>query len=201
MCWASVSARNGDSLSTTSPIASLTTSSKRDMCAPFWSEPRSTKQSMRARNSSSWMRTTFSTPVTPTRESPTGTEGGRAWTSSPSLCVVEGESICRVARIGAKASGRPAAGTGRRGCGQHREQHERPAILVSLRAQLVGSTPSTARDMPGSEPETRNKVASRYLYRWSSRQQAIVLDPEKAEHSRSEERSEREFAPDRKSTR
>ena len=36
MCWASVSARKGDSLSTTSPIASLTTSSKRDMCAPFW---------------------------------------------------------------------------------------------------------------------------------------------------------------------
>ena len=37
MCCASVSARNGDSLSTTSPIASLTTSSKRDMCAPFCS--------------------------------------------------------------------------------------------------------------------------------------------------------------------
>ena len=37
MCCASVSARNGDSLRTTSPIASLTTSSKRDMCAPFWS--------------------------------------------------------------------------------------------------------------------------------------------------------------------
>jgi hypothetical protein len=29
------------------------------------------------------MRTTFSTPVTPTRESPTATPGGRAWTSSP----------------------------------------------------------------------------------------------------------------------
>ena len=36
MWRASVSARNGDWLSTTSPIASLTTSSKRDMCAPFW---------------------------------------------------------------------------------------------------------------------------------------------------------------------
>ena len=82
MCWASVSARNGDSLSTTSPIASLTTSSKRDMCAPFWSRLRSTKQSSRAKNSSSRMRTTFSTPVTPTRESPTGTAGARAWTSS-----------------------------------------------------------------------------------------------------------------------
>jgi hypothetical protein len=80
---ASVSARNGDSLRTTSPIASLTTSSKRDMCAPFWSRLRSTKQSRRAKNSSSRMRTTFSTPVTPTRESPTRTPGGRAWTSSP----------------------------------------------------------------------------------------------------------------------
>ena len=29
----------------TSPMASLTTSSKRDMCAPFWRGPRSTKQS------------------------------------------------------------------------------------------------------------------------------------------------------------
>src|SRR6476646_6480396 len=29
------------------------------------------------------MRTTFSTPVTPTRESPTAIWGGRAWTSSP----------------------------------------------------------------------------------------------------------------------
>ena len=75
MCCASVSARNGDSLRTTSPIASLTTSSKRDMCAPFWSRPRSTKQSSRAKNSSSRMRTTFSTPVTPTRESPTAIAG------------------------------------------------------------------------------------------------------------------------------
>ena len=36
MCSASVSALNVDSPRTTSPIASLTTSSKRDMCAPFW---------------------------------------------------------------------------------------------------------------------------------------------------------------------
>ena len=70
MCWASVSARNGDSLSTTSPIASLMTSSKRDMCAPFWSRLRSTKQSKRAKNSSSRMRTTFSTPVTPDAREP-----------------------------------------------------------------------------------------------------------------------------------
>ena len=54
------------------PIASLTTSSKRDMCAPFWFGPRSTTHSKRARNSCSlpsWSRRiTFSTPVTPTRE-------------------------------------------------------------------------------------------------------------------------------------
>ena len=57
----------------TSPIASLTTSSKRDMCAPFWRGPRSTKQSSLAENSRSVppdaMRMTFSTFVTPTRES------------------------------------------------------------------------------------------------------------------------------------
>ena len=68
-------------VSTTSPIASLTTSSKRDMCAPFCARLRSTKHSRRAKNSSSRMRTTFSTPVTPTRERPTPIAGVRAWTS------------------------------------------------------------------------------------------------------------------------
>ena len=53
MCSASVSALNGDSPRTTSPIASLTTSSKRDMCAPFWSGPSSTTHSKRAENSCS----------------------------------------------------------------------------------------------------------------------------------------------------
>ena len=48
MRWASCSARNADSPRTTSPIASLTTSSKRDMCAPFCCGPRSTKHSSRA---------------------------------------------------------------------------------------------------------------------------------------------------------
>ena len=82
MCCASVSARKGDSVRTTSPMASLTTSSKRDMCAPFCSWLRSTKHSSRAKYSSSRIRTTFSTPVTPTRESPTGTLGVRDCTSS-----------------------------------------------------------------------------------------------------------------------
>ena len=53
MCSASVSALKVASPSTTSPIASLTTSSKRDMCAPFWSGPRSTTHSKRAENSCS----------------------------------------------------------------------------------------------------------------------------------------------------
>ena len=57
----------------TSPIASLTTSSKRDMCAPFWRGPRSTKHSsLRAEELLApvgAIRMTFSTPVTPTRES------------------------------------------------------------------------------------------------------------------------------------
>ena len=39
MWWASVSAWKTFSASTTSPMASLTTSSKRDMCAPFWLRP------------------------------------------------------------------------------------------------------------------------------------------------------------------
>ena len=107
MCWASVSARNGDSLRTTSPIASLTTSSKRDMCAPFCAELRSTKQANRAKNSSSRMRTTFSTPVTPTRERPIGTEGARAWTSSPAAGVGDSEWICRVTCTSTKPSDRP----------------------------------------------------------------------------------------------
>src|SRR5271155_602602 len=120
MCSASVSARNGDPESTTSPIASLITSSKRDMCAPFCSWLRSTKHSRRAKNSSSRIRTTFSTPVTPTRESPTGTLGGRAWTSSPALCGGSSGGGSRVACTTAKPS---AAVTG----------VSRPTILVSLR--------------------------------------------------------------------
>ena len=85
MCSASVSALNVDSPRTTSPIASLTTSSKRDMCAPFWLGPSSTTHSKRAENSCSvpfcWIRITFSTPVTPTRERLSWTDGRRAWTS------------------------------------------------------------------------------------------------------------------------
>src|SRR3954451_13292124 len=86
MCWARVSARNALSPSTTSPIASLTTSSKRLICAPFWCGPRSTKQSRRAEKSCSAplarMRMTFSTLVTPTRESERDSVGAWLWTSS-----------------------------------------------------------------------------------------------------------------------
>jgi len=64
----------------TSLIASLTTSSKRDMCAPFWLGPSSTTHSKRAENSCSEplhrIRITFSTPVTPTRERLSATAGG-----------------------------------------------------------------------------------------------------------------------------
>jgi len=85
MCSASVSTLNVDSPSTTSPIASLMTSSKRDMCAPFWLRPSSTTHSKLAEKSCSvplWrMRITFSTPVTPTRERLSCTAGRRAWTS------------------------------------------------------------------------------------------------------------------------
>ena len=69
----------------TSPMTSLTTSSKRDMCAPFCFGPRSTKHSRRAEYSCSApggpTRMTFSTFVTPTRESDTWTVGQRSWTS------------------------------------------------------------------------------------------------------------------------
>ena len=81
-----VAARSALSPRTTSPRASLTTSSKRLMCAPFWCGPRSTKQSSRAEYSCSaplaWMRMTFSTLVTPTRESESERVGARFWTSS-----------------------------------------------------------------------------------------------------------------------
>src|ERR671917_2025556 len=66
----------------TSAIASLTTSSKRLMCAPFWCGPRSTKQSRRAENRSFPIRMTFSTLVTPTRERDRESVGTRLWTSS-----------------------------------------------------------------------------------------------------------------------
>ena len=76
---------NVDSPSTTCPIAALTTSSKRDMCAPFWAAPRSTTHSKRAENSCSApfcsSRMTFSTSVTPTRERLIGTLGRCDWTS------------------------------------------------------------------------------------------------------------------------
>ena len=82
---ASASALKVDSPSTTSPMTSLTTSSKRDMCAPFCCAPRSTKHCSRAEKSCSspcWrMRTIFSISVTPTRERLTRRLGACAWTS------------------------------------------------------------------------------------------------------------------------
>ena len=57
----------------------MTTSSKRDMCAPFWRGPRSTKQSSFAQYKRSVpfapIRMTFSTFVTPTRDSETWNVG------------------------------------------------------------------------------------------------------------------------------
>src|ERR1700722_13900347 len=41
------------------------------------------------------MRMTFSTPVTPTRESPTGIDGVRAWTSSPTV-LGESDGVERI---------------------------------------------------------------------------------------------------------
>src|SRR5216684_5923193 len=53
------------------------------------------------------MRTTFSTPVTPTRERPTGTPGGRSWTSSPAPLAGAGEGLicvtCTVASLARRA--------------------------------------------------------------------------------------------------
>src|SRR5579872_4042594 len=97
MCSARVSALNVDSPRTTCPIASLTTSSKRDMWAPFWSGPRSTTHSNRAEKSCSrspWLRRmTFSTPVTPTRERPSWTGGAWACTSRIETVGVRGGFI------------------------------------------------------------------------------------------------------------
>src|SRR3954470_13558685 len=101
MCCAKVSARNALSPSTTSPIASLTTSSKRLICAPFWCGPRPTKQYRRAENSCSdplaRIRMTFSTLVTPTRERERESVGTRLWTSSKdrvmTLSVVQGAEL------------------------------------------------------------------------------------------------------------
>src|SRR4051794_17272106 len=85
MCSARTSTRNASPI-TTSSIASSKSSAKRDMCAPFWCGSRSTVQSIRAAISRScvpWRRRiAFSTPLTPTRESASGTSGAAAWRSS-----------------------------------------------------------------------------------------------------------------------
>src|SRR6476646_1745179 len=99
---ASCSALKPVSLRITSPMTSLTTSSKRDMCAPFCFGPRSTKHSRFAEKSCGWpspaaMRITFSTPVMPTRESDTWTVGDDAWTSGWAVSVVGCMAVpCRV---------------------------------------------------------------------------------------------------------
>ena len=82
MCSASVSALNVDSPRTTSPIASLTTSSNRDMCAPFWFAAE-LDDALEARREQLLgpvlrIRITFSTPVTPTRDRLSWTAGRRA---------------------------------------------------------------------------------------------------------------------------
>src|SRR4051794_10643231 len=85
MCSARTSTRNASPI-TTSSIASSKSSAKRDMCAPFWCGSRSTVQSIRAAISRScvpWRRRiAFSTPLTPTRESASGTSGAAACRSS-----------------------------------------------------------------------------------------------------------------------
>jgi hypothetical protein len=53
------------------------------------------------------MRTTFSTPVTPTRESPSAIPGTRAWTSSPAPNAGEIEEVGEPACTVAKPSARP----------------------------------------------------------------------------------------------
>jgi hypothetical protein len=88
--WASRSARIPASPRTRSRTAWLMTSSKRDMCTPRRVGPSSTKHSSRAENSCGerrstpmWM--TFSTPVSPTRDSDMRTDGSAAWTSTGSV--------------------------------------------------------------------------------------------------------------------
>jgi hypothetical protein len=77
---ASCSALKPVSLRITSPMTSLTTSSKRDMCAPFCFGPEIDEAFEVAREelrrpSPAAMRMTFSTPVSPTRERETWTVG------------------------------------------------------------------------------------------------------------------------------
>ena len=79
MCSASSSTSSASPI-TTSSIASSNSSGKRDMCTPFCAGSRSTVQSISAAISFSlppWlMRIAFWTPLTPARESPSGTSGG-----------------------------------------------------------------------------------------------------------------------------
>ena len=74
---------------TTSSIASLTSSSKRDMCAPFWSGRRSQKHMISAWKSRSvplWlMRIAFAERVTPALDRLIGAVGRVSWRSSATL--------------------------------------------------------------------------------------------------------------------
>src|SRR5277367_7200659 len=111
------------------------------MCAPFWLRLRSTKQSSRARNSSSRIRTTFSTPLTPTRDSPTCTPGRRACTSSPGSPVRDSVEIARVARTAVKRSvpHQPFE------CTPEDPRNPRRPILVSIGTQLIRATQRNRR--------------------------------------------------------
>src|SRR3954470_18675060 len=178
MRWANVSARKAEPPRMTSPIVSLTTSSKRDMCAPFCLGPRSTKHSRRAEKSCGrpsapaiWM--TFSTPVTPTRESETWTVGRDAWTSGWELSVRDGigeapqttdarsrtlprhpESLCYHSRTWLTAPPPPCERITRLSPSRHLPRlrfrtHEKPEMLQGEPAPLgMSSAPATvARDL------------------------------------------------------
>src|SRR5262249_42515873 len=103
--------------------------------------------------SSSRMRTTFSTPVTPTRESPTAIAGVRAWTSSPAPVAAEAGVVTGPACTSTKGSGPPRA--------HPRDiSPARPAILVSLPPALRWVGPERVRAQQ-AQPQSYNAGVKR----------------------------------------
>src|SRR3954452_4659903 len=166
MCWASVSARSALSPSTTSPSASLTTSSKRLMCAPFWWGPRSTKQSRRAEYSCSAplaaIRMTFSPFVTPTRKSESERVGDRFWTSSKDRVMTprlgRGAETGRMTQGFAKDKPRIACYKARKAQTSspdpRRVNHELGPLATEVATPLLGRQ-NTRIGTEGAAPEAR----------------------------------------------
>src|ERR1700733_742430 len=93
---------------------------------------------------------TFSTPVTPTRESPTGTRGARACTSALAPSTGAGETLESVACTSASVARADSSALEREAARDVRDTAlARPSILVSIRIRPNGRSKGASRDDHG----------------------------------------------------